>query len=195
VFVNATRLAEITRVRYTVGVTDIPRVPLRTERLILEPVSHRHDEDLLQASLESRGELLPWMPWAVDMSMESQSSYSEGAGPAWAAGSPDFAITEHGVAIGVIGLHLKGDREYEIHYWLATDRTGQGLVTESAQALIAWAHEVLGARRIVLHAGMDNRRSLSVAERLGFTRDGELEGGMTGGSVAVFPAYTHHLDL
>ncbi len=175
--------------------SDIPRAPLRTERLVLEPVSHRHDEDLLQASLESRHELLPWMPWAVDMSMESQNSYTDGAGPAWDAGSPDFAITEHGIAIGVIGLHLRAEGEYEIHFWLATDRTGQGLVTESALALITWARDVLGARRIVLHAGMDNRRSLSVAERLGFTRDGELAGGMAGGSVAVFPAYTHHLDL
>jgi RimJ/RimL family protein N-acetyltransferase len=42
---------------------------------------------------------------------------------------------------------------------------------------------------------MENRRSLSVAERLGFTRDGELEGGMTGGSLGTFPAYRHHLDL
>jgi RimJ/RimL family protein N-acetyltransferase len=42
---------------------------------------------------------------------------------------------------------------------------------------------------------MENRRSLAVAERLGFARDGEFEGGMTGGSVSVFPAYTHHLDI
>jgi RimJ/RimL family protein N-acetyltransferase len=42
---------------------------------------------------------------------------------------------------------------------------------------------------------MENRRSLAVAERLGFTRDGELEGGMTGANVALFPAYSHHLAL
>jgi hypothetical protein len=60
---------------------------------------------------------------------------------------------------------------------------------------MAWARGALGARRIVLHAGTENRRSLAVAERLGFVRDGELEGGMTGGSVTVFPACSHHLDL
>jgi ribosomal-protein-serine acetyltransferase len=174
---------------------DIPRTPLHTARLVLEPVSHAHDADLFQASLESRAELLPWMPWAVDLSMETQSAYADRALPEWNEGSPAFAITEHGVAIGVIGLIRISDSEYEIHYWLATDRTGRGYVTEVAQALLEWAPGALGAKRVVLHAGMENRRSLAIAERLGFTRDGELEGGMTGGSVAIFPAYSHHLDL
>lgn len=176
--------------------SELVRAPIQTERLILEPISHAHDDDLLQASLASRPELLPWMPWAMDLSMEAQSAYVDRRGiPGWDEGSPAFAITEHGVAIGVIGLDREAAGEYEIHYWLQTDQTGRGYVTEAAQGLIAWARETLGARRILLNAGMENRRSLAVAERLGFTRDGELEGGMTGGSVAIFPAYMHHLDL
>jgi RimJ/RimL family protein N-acetyltransferase len=166
-----------------------------TARLVLEPVSHRHDVDLLQASLASRAELLPWMPWAVDLSLDAQSAYAGRAAAEWDSGSPAFAITEHGMAIGVIGLMRETDTDYEIHYWLATDRTGRGYVTEAARALLEWARDDLGARRLLLHAGMENRRSLAVAERLGFTRDGEVQGGMTGGSVAVFPAYSHHLDL
>lgn len=168
---------------------------MRTARLVLEPVSHAHDADLFQASQESRAELVPWMPWATALSLDAQSDYAERALPEWESGSPAFAIVEHGVAIGVIGLVRESPSEYEIHYWLATGRTGQGYVTEAAQALIGWARGALRARRILLRAGMENRRSLAVAERLGFTRDGELDGGMAGGSVAVFPAYSYHLDL
>lgn len=175
--------------------TAAPRAPIPTPRLVLEPVSHAHDGDLFQASLASRAELLPWMPWALDLSMDSQSAYADRAVSEWESGSPAFAITELGAAIGVIGLIRGSESVYEIHYWLATDRTGRGYATEAAQALPAWARCALGARRIVLHAGTENRRSLAVAERLGFVRDGELQGGMTGGSVAVFPAYSHHLDL
>ncbi len=171
-----------------------PRAPLRTARLVLEPISHAHDSDLFEASLASRAELVPWMPWALDLSMDAQSAFTDRAVSEWESGSPVFAITELGTAIGVIGLRRSGS-EYELHYWLVTDRTGQGYVTEAGHALLEWARETLGARRIALHAGMENRRSLAVAERLGFTREGELEGGMTGGSVAVFPAYRHHLDL
>ena len=135
------------------------------------------------------------MPWAVDLSIETQSAYADRVAREWAEGSPAFAITEHGQSIGVIGLMRETDTEYEIHYWLATDRTGRGYVTEAARALLEWSRGALGARRVVLHAGIENQRSLAVAARLGFTRDGELEGGMTGGSVATFPAYSHHLDL
>jgi ribosomal-protein-serine acetyltransferase len=170
------------------------RAPLQTARLVLEPISHAHDSDLFEASLASRAELLPWMPWALELSMDAQSAFTDRAIAEWESGSAAFAITELGTAIGVISLR-KTDSEYDLHYWLATDRTGQGYVTEAGQALLEWARVALGARRIALHAGMENRRSLAVAERLGFTRDGELEGGMTGGTVAVFPAYRHHLDL
>ena len=52
------------------------------------------------------------------------------------------------MAIGVIGLMRETDGEYEIHYWLATERTGRGYVTEAAQALLEWARDALGARRI-----------------------------------------------
>jgi ribosomal-protein-serine acetyltransferase len=177
-------------------VSGLPREPIHTARLVLEPVSHAHDGELYEASIASRPELLPWMPWAVEVSMETQVAYVDDRGiPGWDTGSPAFAITEDGVAIGVIGLDERSEGEYEIHYWLRTDRTGRGYVTEAAQALIAWAPGALGARRILLNAGMENHRSLAVAGRLGFTRDGELEGGMTGGSVAIFPAYMHHLDL
>jgi len=176
-------------------VTGAPRLPVRTARLVLEPVSHAHDADLFRASLESRAELLPWMPWAVDLSLDTQSAFADRAVPEWESGSPAFAIIEHGVAIGVIGLIRESESEYEIHYWLATDRTGYGYVTEAAQAVLEWARHTVAARRILLRAGMENRRSLAVAERLGFIRDGEVDGGMTGGSVAVFPAYSHHLDL
>jgi len=176
-------------------VSNAPRAPLHTARLVLEPVSHAHDSDLFQAALASRPELLPWMPWAVDLSMDAQSAYTDRALPEWEAGSPAFAITEHGVAIGVIGLVHATGSNYEIHYWIATASTGQGYVTEAAQAVLEWARDVLGARRIVLHAGMENRRSLAVAERLGFIRDGELDGGMAGGSIPMFPAFNHHLDL
>jgi ribosomal-protein-serine acetyltransferase len=194
-FVNATEWWP-SGLRENRAMSELVRAPIHTARLILEPVSHTHDDDLLQASLASRPELLPWMPWAVDLTMEAQSAYVDTRGiPGWDQGSPAFAITHHGAAIGVIGLDRERDGEYEIHYWLQTASTGRGYVTEAAQALIAWAREALGARRILLLAGMENRRSLAIAERLGFTRDGELEGGMTGGSVALFPAYMHHLDL
>ncbi len=194
-FVNATGGGR-SGLRENRTVTDLVRAPIHTARLSLEPVAHAHDDDLLQASLASRPELLPWLPWAVDMTIESQSTYVDTRGvPGWAQGSPAFAITEHGVAIGVIGLNRHPDGEYEIHYWLRTDRTGRGYVTEAAMALIAWAPSALGAHRILLNAGMENRRSLALAERLGFIRDGELEGGMTGGSMAIVPAYTHHLDI
>ena len=171
-------------------------MPLHTARLVLEPVSHAHDNDLFAgvAGLASRAPALDAVG-GRPVHGRAVAPTPTGPLPEWEAGSPAFAITEHGIAIGVIGL-TRGPTPSTRSTTGSPPIAPVGATSpRPAQALLEWAREALGARRIVLHAGMENRRSLAVAERLGFTRDGELEGGMTGGSVAVFPAYRHHLDL
>src|ERR1700730_10713075 len=58
-----------------------PRTPLVTRRLRLEPVEGRHAEGLYQAARASRAELLPWMPWAIDITLEGdQHDAADAAG-------------------------------------------------------------------------------------------------------------------
>src|SRR6266853_1705436 len=52
------------------GFVMVPLVPLETERLRLEPVSGGHAEALHQAVIDSRPELLQWMPWARSPNVE-----------------------------------------------------------------------------------------------------------------------------
>ena len=47
-----------------------PRAALETSRLRLEPVAAAHALGLYQAALASRAQLLPWMPWARDITLE-----------------------------------------------------------------------------------------------------------------------------
>ena len=59
------------------------RAVLRTERLRLEPVPAHHAGALFEAVIESRLELLPWMPWARDPSLEGNRRAAEDDERAW----------------------------------------------------------------------------------------------------------------
>lgn len=47
-------------------------------------------------------------------------------------------------------------------------------MTEAGRAVISFAFEVLDVHRIELHAGVSNKPSIRVAEKLGFQREGVL---------------------
>jgi ribosomal-protein-serine acetyltransferase len=92
-----------------------------------------------------------------------------------------FSIRERGSGgasgrrfLGVVGLeafaHLH--QSAELGYWLRTDATGRGYMTESARALVAWAFGPLNAHRIRVAAATDNHPSLAVIRRLGFHFEG-----------------------
>ncbi|AWW37408.1 MULTISPECIES: GNAT family N-acetyltransferase [Streptomyces] len=62
----------------------------------------------------------------------------------------------------------------EIGCWLEPAGTGKGLVTRASRVLIDWAFGERGMHRVEWHAASANQASVSVARRLGMTREGVL---------------------
>lgn len=63
---------------------------------------------------------------------------------------------------------------FEIGYWLRNSAEGKGYMTEAVQLLKDVVREQLGARRVMLRIDERNQRSIAVAERLHFQREGTL---------------------
>ena len=171
-------------------------VGLETERLKLQPVSLRHAEGLYSAVVTSRGELLPWMPWARDPTLDGNRLYTEKASTDWKeARAYHFALVgrETGLVLGVAGLNRGDASTFELHYWIRSDHAGRGLTTEACTALLDWAVHALGATTFTLWAGRANAPSRRVAEKLGFTDTGPLAWEPEGG-FGTFPAHSYELS-
>jgi len=170
-------------------------VVLQTDRLRLEPVALPHAAGIYRAVVDSRKELLPWMPWARDPSLESNLRMAARDEKAWRDDRvfQFVVLDEHsGLALGVAGLNREGDDAAELHYWIRTSHTGRGLTTEAGRALVAWARDELKLRRLTLWAGRDNAASRRVAEKLGFVHVGPL-GWRPEGGLGDFDAESYEL--
>jgi HAD superfamily hydrolase (TIGR01509 family) len=170
---------------------EVPRQPILTQRLRLEPVEARHAEAIHAAAVRSRAEMLPWMPWAVENRLDRHQELAV-AGPArWAEGRQHhFAITRDGTVLGVLGINQEAPGEWDLFYWVASEAARAGLATEAATALLDWAHEHLYVKRFTLWAGTANAPSRRVAEKLGFRHLGPLpepkEGGLGSFSAELY---------
>jgi ribosomal-protein-serine acetyltransferase len=175
----------------------IAREVLKTERLDLEPVSPAHAEPLFQAATDSRPELLPWMPWAREPTLEGTRRQTDDATRAWRHNEEfHFSLVDRGTkkVLGVAGFNRDGAGSAELHYWIRSDHTGLGLTTEACRALIDWAPQALGVRRLTLWAGRDNTASRRVATKLGFAYIGPLNWKPEGG-LGTFDAESYALRL
>jgi RimJ/RimL family protein N-acetyltransferase len=64
--------------------------------------------------------------------------------------------------------------EFEIGYIADKDHEGQGYASEAVRAVLALLFETMGAHRVRLECDERNLRSIKLAERCGFTREGLL---------------------
>lgn len=88
-----------------------------------------------------------------------------------------WAIEVNGEATGGIGVELHADVERvsaEIGYWLGEAAWGQGIVTEALRAVTAEAFQRFELTRIYALPFADNRASVRVLEKAGYTREGYL---------------------
>ncbi|WP_076464998.1 GNAT family N-acetyltransferase [Actinomyces mediterranea] len=144
------------------------------ERIALIPVGPEHAVDvyeILQDPAISKTTTIPF-PYSMEMAQQWTGA-SEGN---WRSGSPDWAIIDRQdgrmvAAISLTALNRKAGC-FEIGYWTATKRWGEGLMSEAVRLAASTAFERLGATRIEWYAHVGNWGSWKPVWRCGFRREG-----------------------
>lgn len=162
-----------------------------TERLTIRSPRPGDGPEMHAAVNESMDELTPWMDWSANH--ETVEDSEENIRRSWVRFLERsdlmmllfFKGTE--TLVGSSGLH-RIDWEvpkFEIGYWCRTRCTGQGYITEAVRGITAFAFDTLGARRVEIQCDTGNKPSARVAERAGFSLEGELRSSemSTGGEV------------
>ena len=153
------------------------RIP--TDRLVLWRWQPEHAARLKAAIDANLEHLQVWMPWAAAEPTElpeiglrlAQFSADFDGGVRWLYGifPPDGSAV-----LGGLGLH-PGPDGVEIGYWLRSDVTGRGYVSEAVGAAV----NLPGMVEIVIRCDPRNSRSAAVAARLGFRHTTTLIGTTT----------------
>jgi RimJ/RimL family protein N-acetyltransferase len=156
---------------------------IETARLRLRPPGAGDGTVLFEAITESLPELrrfLASLPWvATEQSAASSEVYCRNAHANFIARKDlPFLVFEKatGQLVGATGLHRIdwATPKAEIGYWGRSACAGRGFVSESVQALTAYAFNHLQAVRIELITDADNLASRRVAERSQFMLEGIL---------------------
>jgi RimJ/RimL family protein N-acetyltransferase len=143
---------------------------LTTQRLRLEPMSDAHLDGLFQ--LNSDPEVMRYItgrPETLDETrqvIERVKGRWRDIGYSWWS----FIELSTGELVGAGCIqHLGQDRAnpLEIGWRLRTDRRGQGLASEAARAMAAFAFDTLQGELLCAICDPDNRNSSRVMERLG----------------------------
>jgi RimJ/RimL family protein N-acetyltransferase len=162
---------------------DIPE-RIETERLILRAAKSNDGPEAFEAVMESVNELKPWMPWAhPEPLLEASVRFHAEAQAKWYSREMlDFQWHDKatGRLIGKGGFHTINWTvpKFEIGYWVRTSMAGKGYCSEAVNALVQFAQNSLGARRLEICSDPKNARSRRVAERCGFTLEGILQKNM-----------------
>jgi len=134
--------------------------------------------ELFTLTDKNREYLLPWLPWvpgvkevadSVKFITTSLEEMEKGEGL-------ELGIWYRNKLAGCLGLHAlsRSNRRASIGYWLDADHQGKGIMTQSAKSLINYCFTVFDLNRLAIEAATENHPSYSLAERLGFTKEGVI---------------------
>jgi RimJ/RimL family protein N-acetyltransferase len=124
---------------------------------------------------------MPFMtPWTDQEPLERARSTMRWRWRAWGSWTPedwtlDFVVLCEGTVVGtqdLMGREFAALREVATGSWLGHKHQGKGIGTEMRAAVLHLAFEGLGAQTAVSSAWSDNKASLGVSRKLGYTHDG-----------------------
>lgn len=158
---------------------------IRTERIVLRPVSPDSGPVAFNLVSNEVERLSPWLPWAVNPTVDSMVSFARRAYANWHSRS-DLAVSIYdktsGEYMGGAGIHrIDWDiPKFEIGYWIAAAFEGKGFVSEATFALTSFCFAQFGANRVEIRCDPRNVRSRAVPQRLGFDLEGTMRNVLMG---------------
>lgn len=159
---------------------------IETERLIIRCYEPKDAQKLKDAIDESIEHLIPWMPWAKN---EPETIEQKVARLKKFRGEFDleqdytFGIfnKDENILIGSTGLHTRqGEKALEIGYWIRKSQIKNGYALESTKALTKVGFEIAQKQRIEIHCEPNNKESLKIPSKIGYTLEATLKNRTTG---------------
>lgn len=146
--------------------------------LELRPLSLRDARAIFALVEANRDYLRRWLPWPdVNRSvLDSRAFVLRVRAQARLGTAQSFGLWWRNRLVGVAGFVWidAANQSAAIGYWLAQEAEGHGLMTAAVSALLRHGFRTLKLNRIEIRAGVRNRRSRAIPERLGFRREGTL---------------------
>jgi RimJ/RimL family protein N-acetyltransferase len=153
----------------------IPR--LTTRRLVLRPLTLADAADVQRLAGERE---------IAETTATIPHPYPDGAAEAWIGTHADryargsgvtFGIErlKDGALVGAIGLEINAEMQRaELGYWIGKPYWNNGYCTESALAVVRFAFDVLGLRRVFANHLGRNAASGRVMDKIGMRHEGTL---------------------
>ena len=162
----------------------MPYIPARfeTERLYLRSYMPGDGTWYYAMSQKNRSHLIHYESENVVMTINSEEDAErtvQELAADWAARNCFFMgafdrRTDEFVANIYVGTVNRNLPEFEIGYFVDVDHEGQGFVTEAVKAVLRFVFTYLEAHRVRIQCSDNNSRSLRVAERCGFIKEGHF---------------------
>jgi len=152
-----------------------------TDRLFIRKPLPGDGRIVFEAMQASLSELKAWMPWANRNQTveEVEANIRDAHAKFLTREDLRFHIfnKETGNFIGSSGLHrINWDiPKFEIGYWIDTRYSGNGYITEAAEAITEFAFRELHARRVEIRCDEKNIKSRAVPEKMRFVLEGILK--------------------
>ncbi|CAM4060852.1 GNAT family N-acetyltransferase [Lederbergia lenta] len=125
---------------------------------------------------QSREYLREWLPWLdTTTKVEDTKKFIQFCMNSYAENkSMNTVILLKGDIVGVAGFNEIdwSNRIAYIGYWLGKEYQGNGIMTRVAKGLTDFAFNELKLNRVDIRAAVENRKSRSIPERLGFVNEG-----------------------
>ena len=146
--------------------------------IAIVPASVEHASMLAALVAENRAHLNAYLPMVATLSSPEAARAHLARAAARAADGEVFEwhLFAGDALCGAVRLNDvdRDDCKATIGYFLGSQFAGKGIVTAALKAVLAWCFGQLGLNRIALHCASANLRSMRVADRLGFVREGLL---------------------